>query len=112
MSPGHVASAIAGRSRLLQGRFPRAVTSRAARTIARKSPALRLAPPTRAPSMSGQASSSAALSGLTLPPYWTTTRAAVASPNASASRPRMNAWAAWACSGVAVSPVPIAQTGS
>ena len=37
--------------------------------------------------MSGQASSSPALSGFTLPPYWTTTRAAVASPNVSASQP-------------------------
>ena len=29
-----------------------------------------------------------------------------------ASQRRMNAWTAWACSGVAVRPVPIAQTGS
>ena len=60
----------------------------------------------------GRPGARAALSGLTLPPYWTTTRAAVAAPNCCASQPRMNAWAAWACSGVAVRPVPMAQTGS
>ncbi len=40
----------------------------AAATIAANDSASRLAPPTSAPSMSGSASSSAALSGLTLPP--------------------------------------------
>jgi len=42
----------------------------AALRMARKSPATRLAPPTRAPSMSGWAQRAAALDGLTLPPYW------------------------------------------
>ena len=40
----------------------------AASTIAAKSPGSRLAPPTRAPSTSGSAISSAALSGLHEPP--------------------------------------------
>ena len=39
-------------------------------TMARKSSALRLAPPTSAPSTSGWAMSSAAFSGFTEPPYW------------------------------------------
>ena len=60
----------------------------------------------------GKPGARAALSGLTLPPYWTMTRAAVAAPNCWPSQLRMNAWADWACSGVAVRPVPIAQTGS
>ena len=30
----------------------------------------------------------------------------------AATSPRMNAWTSWACSGVAVRPVPMAQTGS
>ena len=42
--------------------------SLAAAAMARKLSAFRLAPPTNAPSMSGWASRSAALSGLTLPP--------------------------------------------
>ena len=42
----------------------------------------------------------------------TTTRPAVAPPNRSERRSRMNAWTSWACSGVAVRPVPIAHTGS
>src|SRR5262249_41511393 len=70
----------------------------------------RLAPPIRPPSMSGWAKSSAALPGLTLPPYWIRTRSPT--PCRPSTRPRMNAWAACAISGVAVSPVPIAQTGS
>src|SRR5258705_9378341 len=36
----------------------------------------RLAPPTRAPSMSGRARSSRAFSSFTLPPYWIRTRSA------------------------------------
>src|SRR5262249_55263996 len=40
-----------------------------ARTMARNVSACKLAPPTRAPSTSGCASRTAALSGLTLPPY-------------------------------------------
>jgi hypothetical protein len=48
----------------------------AALTILEKSSALRLAPPTRAPSMSGWDMRSAALSGLTEPPYWMRTPAA------------------------------------
>jgi hypothetical protein len=38
--------------------------------MATKSAALRLAPPTRAPSISGWAMSSGALAGVTEPPYW------------------------------------------
>ena len=39
-------------------------------TIAAKSAALRLAPPTSAPSISGCDINSTMLAGLTLPPYW------------------------------------------
>src|SRR5512132_4680726 len=60
------------------------------------------APPTSAPSTSGWASSSSAFSGFTEPPYSTGT----------SSRDLMKACAACAISGVAVLPVPIAQTGS
>lgn len=51
----------------------------AAPTMAAKESASRLAPPTRAPSISLCASSSAALSGLTLPPYWILSAEAVCS---------------------------------
>src|SRR4051794_39065335 len=60
------------------------------------------APPTSAPSTDGCASSSAALSGLTEPPYST----------GRSSSDLMNACASSASSGVAVLPVPIAHTGS
>ena len=52
------------------------VTARAAATICAKSSGSRLAPPTSAPSMSGWARISAALSGFTLPPYRMRTRSA------------------------------------
>ena len=45
----------------------------AMRTISTKSAAFKLAPPTRAPSISGWVINSAVLAGLTLPPYWTRT---------------------------------------
>ena len=47
----------------------RSVYAVAPAAMAKKSLAFRLAPPTNAPSMFSHASSSAALSGLTLPPY-------------------------------------------
>src|SRR5262245_12981108 len=103
---------------LLGVRFSRpAVVIRAERqpaacTIAVKLSASRLAPPTRAPSMSGQARRSRAFSFVTLPPYWMRTVSAVTAPWWSRSQVRIAAWAACAWSGVAVSPVPIAHTGS
>src|SRR5262249_50771735 len=60
----------------------------AAAMIFRNESAFRQAPPTSAPSMSGCAVSSAAFSGLTLPPYRTRTAAATASPWETASRLR------------------------
>src|SRR6266542_1043008 len=60
------------------------------------------APPTKAPSIPSCASSSAALSGLTEPPYST----------GASSNILMKACGSRAISGVAVPPVPIAQTGS
>ena len=62
--------------------------------------------------MSGSAISASALLGLTEPPYWIRIAPAVAPPNRSVSRLRMCAWTSCACAGVAVRPVPIAQTGS
>ena len=58
--------------------------------------------------MSGCASSSSALYGFMLPPYWIRTR----SPSCAGSSPRMKLCACSASSGVAVRPVPIAHTGS
>ena len=79
------------------------LTARAAATICAKSFGSRLAPPTSAPSTSGWDRISAALSGFTLPPYWTRTRSA-ASFERSPTSARMNAIASWACSGVATLP--------
>jgi hypothetical protein len=61
--------------------------------------------------MSGWAIRASTFSGFTEPPYWMQI-CWPASPKRTASRPRMNAWTCWAVSGVAVRPVPIAQTGS
>src|SRR3954465_4498426 len=84
---------------------------RAASTMAAKSATSRDAPPTSAPSTSGRANSSAALSGLTEPPYRIRVRSAW-SGSRSATSARTKAIASWACSGVATSPVPMAQIGS
>src|SRR5262249_10143590 len=81
-------------------------------TIFKKSSAFSDAPPTSAPAMSHCDSSAAALSGLTLPPYWMRIWLAASLPSFSASRPRMKAWTSCACCGVAVRPVPMAHTGS
>src|SRR5690606_25433558 len=79
--------------------------------IARKSAAASEAPPIRPPSTSGCANSAAALSGLQLPPYRIGSEPAILASRAAIS-PRMKAWTACAWSGLAVWPVPIAQTGS
>ena len=55
-----------------------ALARAAAAMIAAKSSATKHAPPTKAPSTSGQAISSAAFLGFTLPPYWITIDSAVA----------------------------------
>src|SRR5690606_17696163 len=83
----------------------------AARAMARKSAATSEAPPINPPSTSAAANSSPALSGWTLPPYRSGRESAIL---ASWVRiwPRMNACTACACSGEAVRPVPMAQTGS
>ena len=62
--------------------------------------------------MSGWAISSAMFAGFTEPPYWMRTRRPPASPTTSATTPRIGRTVAWASSGVAVRPVPMAQIGS
>src|SRR5690606_12883985 len=69
------------------------------------------APPTRPPSMSSRANRSAAFAPLTLPPYRMIRPAAIVASCAAIIR-RIRAWTSCACSGVALLPVPIAQTGS
>src|SRR5262249_55067958 len=69
------------------------------------------APPTRPPSTSASAISARMLSGFTLPPYRIRMRGATAAGRA-ATRARMKWWTSCACPGVALRPVPIAQTGS
>src|SRR3982751_5109708 len=76
------------------------------------SSACRLAPPTSAPSTSGCCMMPAMLAALTEPPYRMRTASAASAPCTSATRPRTAAQTSWASSGVATSPVPIAQTGS
>src|ERR1700722_11429502 len=71
----------------------------------------RLAPPTRSPSTPGAASSDAALPGLTLPPYRIGTPW-LGSPSITPTSARNAACVLLASAGVAVLPVPIAQTGS
>src|SRR5574340_123524 len=83
----------------------------AALQIATNSAALSEAPPIRPPSISGMENNSAAFDAFTLPPYWITSLSATAGSRA-AILPRIKAWTACACSGVAVLPVPIAHTGS
>ena len=75
----------------------------AVRQIAVKESTSREAPPTSAPSTSGCGQELLGVLGLD--------GAAVEDP-ARSSRLRMKACASWAVSGVAVLPVPIAQTGS
>ena len=62
-------------------------------------------------STSGIENSSAALLAFTLPPYKMRVAPAILASR-TPIRARMAAWTSWACSGVAVRPVPIAQTGS
>merc|ERR1740117_2078055 len=70
------------------------------------------APPTRKPSMSGIAESSAAFLALAEPPYWMRMASATVAEAFSEISLRMPAWVSCASCGVAVSPVPMAQTGS
>ena len=63
--------------------------------------------------MSGSAMSSAMFAAFTEPPYWMRTAAAASAPPIGRRRPsRTQPHTAWASSGVAVRPVPIAQIGS
>src|SRR5215469_13759002 len=70
------------------------------------------APPTSAPSISACAINADTLSGLTDPPYRMRRLPANSSPKISPACWRMTACASAAISGVAVFPVPMAQTGS
>mmetsp|Transcript_66597 Transcript_66597/g.168741 ORF Transcript_66597/g.168741 Transcript_66597/m.168741 type:complete len:333 (+) Transcript_66597:45-1043(+) len=72
----------------------------------------KLAPPTRKPSMSCFARSSAQFSGVTLPPYWIRTFSATSALTAVLRYSRIEACVSCAWSGVATLPVPIAHTGS
>ena len=62
--------------------------------------------------MSGWAMRPSTLPGFMEPPYSTRMDSAVSASNSSASVARTAAHTAWACSGVAVRPVPMAQMGS
>mmetsp|Transcript_18399 Transcript_18399/g.56465 ORF Transcript_18399/g.56465 Transcript_18399/m.56465 type:complete len:247 (+) Transcript_18399:533-1273(+) len=73
---------------------------------------LREAPPIKPPSMSCWASRPAALAPFMEPPYWMRTLDATAGETLEESQARILAWTSWACSGDAVTPVPMAQTGS
>ena len=68
------------------------------------------APPTRKPSMSGKLDSSGALPAFALPPYWMSIASAVARSTFAAIQSRMPLCVSCACSGVAATPVPMAQT--
>ena len=81
-------------------------------TILANDSALRLAPPTSAPSISSWESNWWAFSGLTLPPYRMQSWWAYSSPKTLAASWRIIWCASLAISGVAVRPVPMAQTGS
>lgn len=73
--------------------------------------ALRAAPPTSAPSMSGHLINSSMVSGVTDPPYRMRMALAASSPYDFLSHFLMAACTAWAIAGVALRPVPIAHTG-
>ena len=66
----------------------------------------------RPPSISGIAISSLQFLAFMLPPYWMRTFSAQTGQNTSASVLRMKPMVSFACSAVAVLPVPIAHTGS
>mmetsp|Transcript_627 Transcript_627/g.1293 ORF Transcript_627/g.1293 Transcript_627/m.1293 type:complete len:233 (-) Transcript_627:108-806(-) len=70
------------------------------------------APPTRKPSMSGHADRSGAFLALAEPPYWMRTSSAVLASTLVAIHSRIALCVSCACSGVAVTPVPMAHTGS
>ena len=74
--------------------------------------ALSDAPPLNPPSMSGFERRPAALAPFMEPPYWMRVALAMAGDTFVASHARIDACTSCACSGVAVLPVPMAQTGS
>ena len=80
--------------------------------MAAKSAGFRDAPPMSPPKTSGCASSSAALPAFMEPPYWITTSSAQSQLYSDAIVFRIRAQTSFACSAVAVRPVPMAQTGS
>lgn len=73
--------------------------------------AFKAAPPTSAPSISGHLINSSMLSGVTEPPYNIRTAFATSSPYDFLRYFLIAKCTAWAISGVALRPVPIAQTG-
>src|SRR3546814_134273 len=78
-------------------------------TIRAKSSASRLAPPTRAPSMSGWPISSLALPGFTEPPYWIRTDSAASAPKAEATTWLTSAHTACASSPLDLRTLPLAH---
>src|SRR5439155_16408638 len=72
----------------------------------------RLAPPTRAPSISGCAMNSRTLPALTLPPYWIRTAWAASAVCRPAMVLRIRPITSPASAASALRPVPIAQMGS
>ena len=81
-------------------------------TNSTKSATFNAAPPIRPPSMSGQARNNSAFAGFMEPPYRMRMASAASCPTRSATVERMAEAICWACSGVAVWPVPMAHTGS
>ena len=77
-----------------------------------KSVAFNAAPPISPPSTSGFEKISLALSAFTLPPYKMETLSEIVFPYFFSTVSLINLCISCACSGEAVSPVPIAQTGS
>lgn len=70
------------------------------------------APPTKNPSISGCPASSLQLAPVTEPPYWIRIFSATCGLTFLSNQPRRALCTSCACSGVAVFPVPMAQTGS
>lgn len=62
--------------------------------------------------MSGWLPNSLQLAAVTEPPYWILTASATLELTVLLMYCRSALWTSWACSGVAVLPVPMAHTGS
>lgn len=81
-------------------------------TILANESAVRAAPPTKHPSISGMLMISFTLSGLTDPPYWMIDLLEISLPYLRVTSERMYACTSWATSTGQTRPVPMAHTGS